>query len=243
VDSKFDLEELRQCNGKEDRPSYVAYMGKVYDVSSSKMWKGGLHMNRHQAGKDLTNDIQAAPHDPDVLERCPLVGTLKKIEGTERNLPPIISRLLDRVPFLRRHPHPMTIHFPIAFTFATLGFTLLYLVTGIKTFGNTAFHCLGAALLFTPVAIITGFYTWWLNYGARTIRPVRIKQRLSFVLLAIEIALFLWQLKNPALLQYSGWQGIIYVLLVFCMFFVVTVIGWFGASLTFPIEKPVNNDQ
>jgi predicted heme/steroid binding protein/uncharacterized membrane protein len=235
---EFELEKLREFDGKEGKPAYVAYNGKVYDVSGSKRWKGGLHMNRHHAGNNLTSDIQAAPHEPSVIERYPQVGIVKKEKKTDRQLPPMLSRILERVPFFRRHPHPMTIHFPIAFTFAALGFTFLYVITGLKSFDITAFYCLGAAVFFTPVAILTGFFTWWVNYGARPVRPVRKKQYLSFLLLSIEIILFLWRWQNPDLLQSLRWQSIIYLLLILFMFFVVTLIGWFGASLTFPIEKP-----
>ena len=234
---EFEPTELEQFDGKEDRPAYVVYEGKVYDVSDSKRWKGGLHMNRHHAGNDLTTDIQAAPHDPDVLERYPQVGTLKKTAETDSQLPQALSRFLVAAPFFRRHPHPMTIHFPIAFTFATFAFTFLYLITGMEHFEIAAFYCLGAAVFFTPVAIVTGFYTWWVNYGARSIRTVRMKQRLSFLLLAVETGLFIWQWKNPHLLQTLNWQTFLYLLLVIFMFFVVSMIGWFGASLTFPLEK------
>lgn len=239
---EFKLEELRFFDGKEGRPAYIVYSGKVYDVSGSKRWKGGLHMNRHHAGNNLTTDIHAAPHEPSVLERYPQIGTVKKEEETDRRIPPALARLLARAPFLRRHPHPISIHFPVAFTVAALGFTLLYLATGLKTFDNTAFHCLGAAILFTPIAMLTGFYTWWLNYGARSIRPVRKKQYLSFLLLAFEITLFLWRWKNPDILQSpEGWRWL-YLLLILSMFLVATLIGWFGASLTFPIEKPAAVD-
>jgi len=46
---EFELEELKQLNGDNGKPIYVAHQGKVYDVSNSKMWKGGLHMKRHHA--------------------------------------------------------------------------------------------------------------------------------------------------------------------------------------------------
>ena len=234
---EFELEKLREFDGKEGRPAYVVYEGKVFDVSDSKRWKGGLHMNRHHAGNDLTTDIQAAPHDPSMLERYPQVGTLKKTAEAVSPLPQALSRFLDAVPFFRRHPHPMTIHFPIAFTFATFGFTFLYLIEGVTNFDVAAFYCLGAAVCFTPVAILTGFYTWWVNYGARSIRAVRIKQKLSFVLLAVETGLFIWHWKKPFLLQTLDWQALLYLLLILIMFFVAIVIGWFGASLTFPLEK------
>jgi predicted heme/steroid binding protein len=43
---EFTREELAKYNGKEGQPVYVAYDGKVYDVSESKLWKTGAHMMR-----------------------------------------------------------------------------------------------------------------------------------------------------------------------------------------------------
>ena len=60
---EFDEVSLKENNGAEGKPVYVAYKGKVYDVSESKLWKTGKHMNRHQAGIDMSEDIQAAPHN------------------------------------------------------------------------------------------------------------------------------------------------------------------------------------
>jgi uncharacterized membrane protein len=131
----------------------------------------------------------------------------------------------------------MTIHFPIAFTLATVLFHALYLLLGMKSFEVTSFNCLGAAIFFTPLAMATGFYTWWLNYQAKRIRPVMMKQRLSFLLLGTEGILFVWRLKDPAVLDFPGWHADLYSLLILCMFVVVSVIGWFGADLTFPIER------
>ena len=93
---EFDAKEIESCNGKEGRPVYIAYQGKVYDVSDSKLWKTGLHMKRHPAGKDLTPDIQAAPHGTEVLERYPQVGVLKKEEVADIRMPAILSQLLTR---------------------------------------------------------------------------------------------------------------------------------------------------
>ncbi|MCK7515232.1 MAG: hypothetical protein MZV70_72040 [Desulfobacterales bacterium] len=81
---EFTPEELAQYNGENGKPVYIAHAGKVYDVSASKMWKTGTHMKRHRSGQDLTTDIQGAPHPPDVLERYPQVGVLKKADGGRR---------------------------------------------------------------------------------------------------------------------------------------------------------------
>jgi predicted heme/steroid binding protein/uncharacterized membrane protein len=216
---------------------YIAQGGKVFDVTASKLWKGGLHMKRHHAGKDLTADIQAAPHTPEVLDRYPQVGVLKKEAVSERNIPASLSWLLSHFPMLRRHPHPMVIHFPIVFTLSTTGFTVLYLFTGYRGFEATAFHCLGGGVLFTPIAILTGFYTWWLNYMAKPNRSVSIKKPLSFLLFAVQITAFAWRFVVPDILTRSGYVTIVYVLLILSLAGIVTVIGWFGAMLTFPIEK------
>ncbi len=73
---KITLEELKQYNGKNGKPAYIAYQGKVYDVSQSKLWSDGDHMGLHEAGKDLTDDIDLAPHREEVLERAKLIGTI-----------------------------------------------------------------------------------------------------------------------------------------------------------------------
>ena len=129
---EFDAEELAGYNGENGNPVYVAYEGNVYDVSDSKLWSNGMHMRRHHAGRDLTTDIQAAPHEPDVLERYPKVGIMKKAV-VEQQLPAAIAGLLNKYPMLQRHPHPMTVHFPIVFAFSTPVFIFLYLLTGIKS--------------------------------------------------------------------------------------------------------------
>jgi predicted heme/steroid binding protein/uncharacterized membrane protein len=215
---------------------YVAYKGKVYDVTNSKLWRSGLHMKRHHAGQDLTADIQGAPHESDVLDRYPQVGTLKK-EVVELEIPQALAWLLAKVPMLRRHPHPMTVHFPIVFAFSTTIFNILYLMTGIKSLEITALHCLGAGILFTVVAIATGLYTWWLNYMAKPLRSVNIKITFALILLAVQIITFIWRLKVPHVMDSIQGVNIIYLLLIVSLFPIVIVIGWFGAFLTFPVEK------
>jgi predicted heme/steroid binding protein/uncharacterized membrane protein len=233
---EFEIAELEKINGNEGGPVYVAYKGKVYDVTNSKLWWGGLHMKRHHAGQDLTADIQGAPHEPGVLDRYPQVGTLKK-EVVELEIPQALAWLLAKVPMLRRHPHPMTVHFPIVFAFSTTIFNILYLITGIKSLEITALHCLGAGILFTAVAIATGLYAWWLNYMAQPLTAVKVKMPLSLILLVVQIITFIWRLKVPHVMDSTQGVNIIYLLLIVSLFPIVIVIGWFGASLTFPVEK------
>jgi predicted heme/steroid binding protein/uncharacterized membrane protein len=69
-------EELAACDGKEGRPAYFAYAGKIYDATQSRFWKQGLHMGRHNAGNDLTEALKAAPHGQDQIAAMREVGVL-----------------------------------------------------------------------------------------------------------------------------------------------------------------------
>lgn len=73
---QFTLEELAEYNGTGGKPAYVAYKGKVYDVSASSFWLDGDHFGSHKAGKDLTDELELAPHSGEVLERTKVVGML-----------------------------------------------------------------------------------------------------------------------------------------------------------------------
>jgi predicted heme/steroid binding protein/uncharacterized membrane protein len=234
---QFDVETLSEFNGKEGKPIYIAHEGKVYDVSASKLWQGGVHMKRHHAARNLSTDIQAAPHGTEVLERYPQVGILKQDTVAEREMPRVLAWLMARFPMLRRHPHPMTVHFPIVFMFSTTVFNILYLITGIKAFELTALHCLGAGIFFTPVVILTGYYTWWHNYMAKPVRSVQIKRPVAFTMFAIQIILFVWRIAVPDILSSFTAAAVIYFLLVLSLLPLVTILGWFGAMMTFPIER------
>lgn len=72
---KFTLQELSVFNGKDGRPAYVGYKGKVYDVTYSSQFENGDHMG-HKAGHNLDADMEMAPHSGDVLDGFPVVGVL-----------------------------------------------------------------------------------------------------------------------------------------------------------------------
>ena len=76
AERKFTLEELKQYDGRDGRPAYVACKGKVYDVTDSFLWTGGDHQGQHEAGKDITNEILSAPHGEEVFDKVKLVGVL-----------------------------------------------------------------------------------------------------------------------------------------------------------------------
>lgn len=74
---EYTLEELSEYNGKNGKV-YIAYDGQVYDVSKSYLWEDGTHQGLHDSGMDLTQEMDEAPHGPEVFKDYPVVGTLKK---------------------------------------------------------------------------------------------------------------------------------------------------------------------
>ena len=66
---------LSLANGIEKPYIWVAYKGKVYDVSQSRLWKNGQHYE-HWAGQDLTKELEDAPHTEKVFEKFECVGVL-----------------------------------------------------------------------------------------------------------------------------------------------------------------------
>jgi predicted heme/steroid binding protein len=73
---KLTLKQLEENNGRNGKPAYIAYQGKVYDVSESSFWSDGEHLGMHYAGKDLTEELEMAPHRDEMFTRVKLVGQL-----------------------------------------------------------------------------------------------------------------------------------------------------------------------
>ena len=74
--TKVTKQQLQENNGKDGKPAYIAYQGKVYDVSESSFWMEGDHMGMHEAGKDLTEELEMAPHRDENFVRVKFVGEL-----------------------------------------------------------------------------------------------------------------------------------------------------------------------
>jgi predicted heme/steroid binding protein len=74
----FTHTDLLSFDGTGRKPIYIAVGGDIYDLSRSSSWKEGRHMGQHFAGRDLTDDLSAAPHGSEVLEKFNIVGQLWK---------------------------------------------------------------------------------------------------------------------------------------------------------------------
>lgn len=72
---KYTKQQLALRNGQDKPQIWVAFKGKIYDVTESRLWRNGKHYE-HWAGQDLTDELADAPHTDTVFEKFDVVGAL-----------------------------------------------------------------------------------------------------------------------------------------------------------------------
>jgi predicted heme/steroid binding protein len=235
---EFTTKELAEFDGRNGKPVYVAFGGTVYDVSNSPLWKRGSHFRRHLPGTDLTDQMGCAPHGADVLGRPGIeaVGVLVK-RHAEDPVPTLLAAVYRRFPFMRRHTHPASVHFPIAFLTAASAFTFLSLfLPGL--FGidheKTAFMMLVLAALFTPVTIATGIVIWRVDYQFRSYRRIRYLIALSAVIMSLELVCLYLRIPGPV---GEGGAALIYNGIMLLLGPLAGLAGYNGGQLVYPTNK------
>ena len=73
---EYTKSQLALRNGQDKPQIWVAYLGAIYDVSESRLWRNGKHYE-HWAGQDLTDELKDAPHNQKVFEKFKVIGKLK----------------------------------------------------------------------------------------------------------------------------------------------------------------------
>jgi uncharacterized membrane protein len=200
-------------------------------VSDSKLWRGGRHVRRHQAGQDLTDVFAAAPHDESVLERVPRVGQLTPSTAETPDTHPLLDLYFDQ------HPHPVTVHFPVALTLVATAFLGLSLLTGKTALETSAYYVLLAGTVTAPLTILTGASSWWFNYGHRLTSTFKGKIGASLLLFPLQvITLVVWTGQRGAVV---GREGTAWLLLglALVMSALVGILGKLGGQLSFPARK------
>jgi predicted heme/steroid binding protein len=73
--NSYSKQQLALRNGQDKPEIWVAFEGKIYDVTSSRLWRNGKHYE-HWAGQDLTDELKDAPHTRSVFEKFDVIGIL-----------------------------------------------------------------------------------------------------------------------------------------------------------------------
>ena len=71
----YTKNQLALRNGQDKPQIWVAWLGNIYDVTQSRLWRNGKHYE-HWAGQDLTDELKDAPHGIAVFDKFEIVGRL-----------------------------------------------------------------------------------------------------------------------------------------------------------------------
>jgi predicted heme/steroid binding protein/uncharacterized membrane protein len=234
----FSLQDLQRENGENGSQTLVAVDGKVYDLSSSKKWVRGKHMNRHKAGVDLSTDIRSAPHGVDVLERFVVEGTYEGPSADQQGgIRAKVDGWLAAYPYFRRHPHPAVVHFPLGLLLVVPLLEIVALATNSLCTEWAACCCLILGLVFMPAVIATGYFTWWINYEAKEFPTIRKKRLLAWIALGLGVLALIVRaffMGDPL----HGGDSLVIAYVVICagLSGVIGGVGFLGGTLTFPYE-------
>lgn len=221
---RFTVKELARYNGKEGRPAYTAFEGKVYDVTGSGLWAKGTHEQAHAAGEDLSRALVNAPHDESVLNRYPVVGELVPQEFR--------GQFIEAVRSL--HLHPMVVHFSEVCPMLAAFFVFLYLFFGhYRTFEVFSAYLIVLGFISAIGCMVTGFFSWATTYERTLTRIFTRKIFFSALLFVMMITLFIMRNTDVDILTRSQPGGIAYALLVFALVPVTVLLGHYGGKIVY----------
>ena len=221
---RLTSKELQRYDGKEGRPSYAAFNGKIYDVTASALWANGTHEMAHSAGEDLTRGIVNAPHDESVLARFPVVGELlpEQFRG----------QFIDDLRAL--HLHPMVVHFSEVCPMLAAFFVFLYIFFGhFRTFEVFSAYLIVLGFISAMGCMTTGFFSWATTYERTLTRIFTRKIFYSTLLFVMMIALFIMRSIDVDILTKSQPASIAYALLVFALVPVTVLLGHYGGKIVY----------
>lgn len=220
----FSIKELKEFDGKEGRPAYIAYKGLVYDVSSSHLWLNGTHADRHFSGFDFTEIIENAPHNEEALLKFPVVGEVGKPVSLKHQLAHRIEGL---------HFHSMLVHFPIAYSLIVFLLALVYILTGNISWERASYYMLALGFLAAPPAVLSGFFSWKVTYEGSMIKTIFWKIVLSAVLIVVITVGFIWRSADPNLLAAETSMSYLYLALLFSLIPIVAILGHLGGRIVY----------
>jgi predicted heme/steroid binding protein/uncharacterized membrane protein len=221
--------DFQQFSGKDGKPSYIAYRGHIYNVSKSKHWENGNHMNSHMAGEDLTDALYGAPHGEEVLEKLEKVGILEE----EIEYSPADERKEGLRDLYRKfHPHPILIHFPIGSLFLGAALQFLFLITRNPSLENAAFYAFVFGTLFELPAVASGIISWWVNYDLTLISIFRNKLIFSIILLVTSCFIVILRFCIADISFQANIFSLIYNIAIFSSIIVLAILGYYGGKIT-----------
>jgi uncharacterized membrane protein len=126
--------------------------------------------------------------------------------------------------------HVVLVHLPIALMLAAGAADLLWAVTRRKFFDNPGLYCLLAAMVTTPLAVLTGDWLLELEFGGKETLLAERHELAGYVALglitAAAILRVLWRVRG------WRWLNALYVLIIVAAVVTILIAGHLGGLLS-----------
>ncbi|MFO8058190.1 MAG: DUF2231 domain-containing protein [bacterium] len=155
-----------------------------------------------------------------------------------------VSRLLDLL--VRKHLHPISVHFPngilpaaVLFLFLALVFELAGLAhrtvlsVELWVLHEVAFLNLVLVVLSMPVVLFSGFLHWKKRFRGIMTKVIRTKIICGFIVLALGIFLLAWRIFFPIAVTAGGPVSWLYFLVNIAVLVPAVIAGNLGGRLVF----------
>lgn len=218
------------CGTAYPRGMYPPQIGQL-----DKTWFNNNRLNLCQPGIHVSNDTELAPYGKPSPGSFELVRFYPEAGEPPTGLRGRVEEWLYRHPFFKRHPHPAVVHFPVGLLIAAALFEVLALVTASARTEWAAYCCLIVGMVSLPVAMMTGYFTWWINYVGLESSLILMKRLLAWV--ALVLAVFAVLLRSFIIdepLQIRSFYVSTYAITVLILAGVISSVGFLGGELTFP---------
>lgn len=223
----YSPQELLEFDGKNGRRAFIAFNGKVYDVTDSPKWRNGVHFKAHPAGIDLSNAIQTSPHGSEVFVDLPIVGDFDAEENVST-----LKRFFVRT--ANRHVHSICSHFSVSsFALAPVILIISIIFPHWKHLESLSSQLLLIGFLSLPFSISTGIIDWWVKYSFDLTGLIKKKLLFSLFLFLVSTIIVSWRFFNPHILFVDSSFLALYLCLNFFAFFCNAILGKVGGELTF----------
>jgi uncharacterized membrane protein len=142
-----------------------------------------------------------------------------------------------RIWYAAYHPHPIIVHFPIALHYFSGFADILFLADPSEGYESAVFLSFLIATVTGLFALISGIFSWWVNYNLATSKPFVIKLAGALFTLLIGLIPIVQKMADPDVAFSSGVDGIVYHAVIFMTVISVSVVGYYGGKLTWRAKR------
>jgi uncharacterized membrane protein len=126
--------------------------------------------------------------------------------------------------------HPIMAHFPNGLIPASVFFLLLAIFFDLPCVELTAFYTLCAAVVLSPLTVITGIYSWKAHYKKAVTTRFMFKLYGGIAFVVLGSATIIWRLMTPGIVETGTGP---YVVINLVLLVLAALLGHVGGSIVF----------